>query len=142
MLSFSLLLFFSFAFLVFTLPCFPAEWQQYIEQKVEVCILDTPALLSSVLLPPCLCLSRCILPFIYLLTFLHLFYLRLHPPTTPFSLCPSLLLLSTAHEIQRERGEVNKATEMYSDGNNLINKGCFVTVNNVAPLANQCPRCD
>lgn len=156
MLSFVLLLFFSFSFLVFTSSLFPAEWQQYIEQKVKVWISlslglspllilnpHPPSLLSSLLLLPCICLSRCIPPFVYLFTPIHLFHLCLPPHTASLSLCPSPLLLSTAHKIQREMGgKLNKETEMYSEGNNLINTGCLVTVNNVVALASQCPRCD
>lgn len=150
MLSFPFLLFFSFSFLVFTLPLFPAEWQRYIEQKVKVwislslrpsplLILNTPALLSSLLLPPCICLSQCIPPFVYLLTSFHLFYL--HPPPPSPSVHRFYCSLQLIKYKGRE-GKLNKETAMYSEGDNLINQECLATVNNVALLASQCPRCD
>lgn len=61
-------------------------------------------------------------------------------PPSPFVHCfyCSLQLLKYKGRV----GKLNKGTEMYLEGDNLINQGYLATVNNVAPLASQCPRCD
>lgn len=64
----------------------------------------------------------------------------LTPPPSPFVHCfyCSLQLLKYKERV----GKLNKGAEMYSERDNLINQGYLATVNNVAPLASQCPRCD
>lgn len=107
----------SFCFLIFS-PGFyiaslcsqmaAAHWTEgkSLDKSLFVClsplfIFTILALLLPLLLPPCICLSPWIPPFVYLLTSIHLCYLHPPPHTAAISLCPSLLLLSTAHKIQR-----------------------------------------
>lgn len=97
MLSFSILLFFSFSFLVSTPSLFPDEWRQ--EVKLRLNLPQPHALLSFLFLPFCICLSQCI-PHLFISSPLF---------TCSISFCqllslpPLLSLLSTAHKTQKRK---------------------------------------
>lgn len=148
--SFVFLIFFFSFYIVFLSSRVPAvHWTEgeSLDKSLSLCpspllILTSPTLLSSLLLPPSICLSQCIPPFVYLLTSIHLFYLCHFPHAAPSLSVHRFYCSLQLIKHKGRKGKLNKATEMYLEGDNLINEGCLVTVNNVALLVSQCPRCD